>query len=119
MGDYVRVLPRDLFNEAGLLKCIGTLWIALDETGGHSARIEEEDVPRFDIVQDAGGGLTVANLTFTIGGVPHRLMRPLNSRESWALFVEECEGDPDFDPVRVFDGVGRLSDDMRRLIGAA
>jgi hypothetical protein len=27
---YTRVIPRDLFNEANLLKCIGGLYIALE-----------------------------------------------------------------------------------------
>lgn len=30
MSTYIRVLPRDLFNEADLLKCVARLWILLD-----------------------------------------------------------------------------------------
>ncbi len=36
---YKRVIPRDLFNEANLLKCYGALWIALDNARGHTAKL--------------------------------------------------------------------------------
>jgi hypothetical protein len=119
MGKYVRVLPRDLFNEASLLKLYGRLWIALDEMRDHVAAFVEEDVDEFDVSQDeASGAITIANITFTVAGVPHRLERPLNSRAAWPLWVEASEADPDFDPVRVFDDEGALSAEMLELIGA-
>lgn len=34
MARYIRVVPRDLFNEGDLLKCYGRLWILLDERRG-------------------------------------------------------------------------------------
>lgn len=117
MTGYRRVLPRDLFNEASLLKCLGRLVILLGETHDHAAGFEEEELPFFDIVQDYhSGAIGVANLTFTIGGVRHRLLRPLNSRDTWPLWVEESDNDPDFDPVKVFDDDGNFSADMLRLI---
>jgi hypothetical protein len=39
---YIRVIPRDLFNESGLLKCIGRIYINLENTPGHSADLREE-----------------------------------------------------------------------------
>lgn len=116
MGQYVRVLPRDLFNEADLLKCYGRLWILLDETSGHSARFEEEDVSEFDIVQDEGSGaLTVRNLTFTVRGIKHSISRPLNARSPWPLWLG-CDDDPDFDEIRIFDESGSLSSEMTSYI---
>jgi hypothetical protein len=117
--NYRRVLPRDLFNEASLLKCYAQLWIALDEKQGDGKGFfSEEDVSHFDIVQDsASGALTIRNLTFTIGGVPHRLERPLNSRDRWPLWVESS-ADPDFEPVKVFDEEGNLSEEMLELLKA-
>tara|TARA_B100000929_G_scaffold48657_2_gene35123 strand:- start:6608 stop:7216 length:609 start_codon:yes stop_codon:yes gene_type:complete len=118
VGGYRRVLPRDLFNEGSLLKCYGRLWILLSETHGHNAQIVEEDVDHFDIQQnEATGGLTVTNLTFTIDGVPYRLERSLNSREAWPLMVTERAGDPDFEEVEVFDDHGNFTEDMLGLIG--
>lgn len=113
---YRRVLPRDLFNEGDLLKMLGRLWILLQETPGHDARIVEEEVHRFDIVQDeSSGAIRVANLTFEVAGRPYRLERPLNSRSAWSLWLT-CEDDDDFEEVRVFDEQGDLSEEMRNLL---
>lgn len=117
MSNYRRVLPRDLFNEASLLKCFGRLWIALDDHRGHAARIVEEDVSAFDIVQNEdSGGLTIRNLTFTVRGTLYALERPLNSRQPWPLYVS-CPDDPDFEEIAVFDDGGGLSAEMRGFIG--
>lgn len=118
MSNYVRVLPRDLFNEAGLLKMMGRLWILLSETRGHNAEIVEEDVPRFDIQQDeSSGAIYVANVRFLINGVERRLSRPLNSRSSWSFWMTGTEDDPDFDEIAVFDENGNFTADMRSAIG--
>lgn len=119
MGGYQRVLPRDAFNEGNLLTNIGRLWILLSEYPEHTARIEEEDVDFFNIqINDATGGLTVSNLTFTIGGVRHYLERPLNSREKWPLMVYEKDGDDDFESVEIFDEDGDFTSEMLELIEA-
>lgn len=119
MSDYQRVLPRDLFNEANLLKCYGRLWILLSEKQVNgTGKFEEEEVPFFDIDQDpASGGLTIRNLTFTIGEVRHYLHRPLNARGSWPLYVSRGDDDPDFEEIAVFDDEGNFSDEMLELLG--
>lgn len=113
---YLRVIPRDLFNEADLLKCCGRLWICLDNLGDANAVLGDDDGEHdgspFDIQQDEGSGaLTVANLRFLIHGRPWRLTRPLNSREPWPLYAERDE-----DCVSVFTGEGELSPEFRALI---
>lgn len=118
MSNYVRVLPRDLFNESGLLKMMGRLWILLSETHGHNAEIVEEDVPYFDIQQDeSSGAIYVANVHFRINGIERRLSRPLNSRSSWSFWMTGTNDDPDFEEVAVFDENGNFTQDMRRAIG--
>ena len=118
MGRYMRTLPRDLFNEASLLKCLGHLWIQLDETHGHGARFVTETVADFDVVQEeSSGGIRAAGVIFAVGDRTYELTRPLNSRAAWPLYVEGGDDDPDFDPVAVFDDEGRLSPDMLALIG--
>jgi hypothetical protein len=117
MVDYIRVLPRDLFNEASLLKMLGKLWILLDDTRGHQARFEEEDVVSFDIAQDqASGSIRATGLSFTIRGEAYLLTRPLNSRAPWPLWIDRPD-DPNFDSIAVFNDDGKLSEDMRQLIG--
>lgn len=114
---YVRVLPRDLFNEADLLKCMGRLWIELDRLGTSRARIVEEDVPSFIVEQDdSDGSIFVSNVTFEVDGVVHRLRRPLNARRSYPLM--DLGPDDDFDSIPVFEEDGSLSESFKASIGA-
>jgi len=114
--DYVRVFPRDMFNEGDLLNCHGRLVIALESIESR-ARFVQEDVDRFEILQSqASGGIVIANVVFEIDGIPHRLERPLNSRRRNPLVVEAKAGDPDFEPVTVFEEDGSLTADMLDLI---
>lgn len=109
---YLRVLPRDLFNEADLLKCYGRLWIVLDETRSRTKFETEYTEGPFNVEQDpSSGSIYVANVSFTIRGQPWRLMRPLNSRSPWPLYAET-----ENDSVPVFDDVGNLSTEMLELI---
>lgn len=109
---YIRVIPRDLFNEADLLKCLGRLYIELETAGKHKARFDVEDVPSFDIRQNLGdGSISVVNLPFMIGRRRFYLFRPLNSRKPWPLMIER-----DDDVWRVFDDQGRLSTDFMELL---
>lgn len=116
---YVRVIPRDLFNEASLLKCLGHLYIALERTRSDSdAKFDVEDLPVFDIEQDENdGSISVANLPFSIDGRKVHLSRPLNARAAWPLYLSRPD-DPDFDPILVFDDTGFFTDDMLNLINA-
>lgn len=112
---YRRIIPRDLFNEADLLKCLGRLYIALDNLHDHKALFAEDEdgVERFVIEQDeSSGGIYVENLTFVIKGEPHQLYRPLNARTKWPLYVTHWR---DIDE-RVFDGDGALTPEFLELI---
>jgi len=113
---YIRVIPRDLFNEADLLKCLGRLWILLDETRGHDATVGdasgEHDGTAFDIVQDeSDGSIYVANVPFRIGRSEYTLFRPLNARSPWPLYIHH-----NFNDIRVFDEDGKLSGQFQALI---
>lgn len=116
---YLRVIPRDLFNEADLLKCLGRLWILLDETRGHNARLGDADGEHsgdaFEIAQDeSDGSIYVANLSFRIGRIESTLFRPLNARNPWPLYIH-MRGD-DF---AVFNEDGRFTADFSKLIMGA
>jgi hypothetical protein len=114
---YVRVIPRDLFNEADLLKCLGHLCIML-ETTRSNAKFDVEDAPVFDIRQDeSDGSIHVANLPFSVDGRSVHLSRPLNSRSPWPLYLSRPD-EPDFEPIRVFEQTGFFSDAMQELIKA-
>lgn len=117
---YIRVIPRDLFNEANLLKCYGRLYICLERDFGELVHMGGEDgLERFDIVQRTDDGWTyIANIPLTVRGVSYRLVRPLNSREPWPLYAEEI-GNPDADPIEVFDADGELSQAFRYLLAGS
>lgn len=113
---YTRVIPRDLFNEASLLKCLGRLAILLENRNG-AARFDAEDLPSFDIVQrEDDGAIYMENLRLAVGEERYRLSRPLNSRRPWPLYAELIDAS-DFDPVDVYDDEGNLTADMLKLIG--
>lgn len=117
MTNYRRVLPRDLFNEANLLKNYARLWILLNESNQIIGQILEHSADTFDIQQnESSGGLTIANLTFVVKGETYVLERPLNSREEWSLMVSSCHSRIDFEEISVFDDSGNFSNEMRKLL---
>lgn len=83
----IRVLPRDAFNDASLLKCIGQLTLLIED-GKIDLSFEYDGEP-FDIVQDDSDGSTsVRNIQFfTVDGMPVRHARPMNSRSPWPLML--------------------------------
>jgi hypothetical protein len=117
---YIRVIPRDLFNEADLLKCLGKLWINLESAGfsNHDARLAFDpgnDGQPFDIrLDESDGSISVRNVALSIGGEEWHLSRPLNSRAAWPLLCQDSEGE--LDAIRVFTDEGSLSDEFSALV---
>jgi len=94
-----RVLPRDAFNDANLLKCIGQLTLLIGEALLKNWQFEYDGEP-FDIQQDESSGNTsISNIAFTYKEQPVAVFRPINAREPWPLYVELETGDvePIFD----------------------
>lgn len=121
MQRYIRVIHRDVFNEANLLKCLGALYIALETAGDHKAQFDVEDVDRFGIFQNPDdGSIYVGNLPFSIHGRRFHLSRPLNSREPYPLYATESwpEIGVGAEPVAVFLPDGRLTSDFKKLIAS-
>ena len=87
---YNRVLPRDLFNEAKLLKCLGQLCLLIHE-GKCSLKVVHDTKywEGFNVQQDPGDGdISVINLRFyTQRGSRVHIDTGLNSREAYpAMF---------------------------------
>jgi hypothetical protein len=110
---YIRVIPRDLFNEANLLKCLGQLYIKIESVGmTHVAQFGEGHLSHFEISQDpSDGSIYVANLPFLIRDKHYHLSRPLNSRQPWPLYLSR-----DDETIPVFDDDGTFSIEMIRLL---
>lgn len=92
---YQRVLPRDAFNEANLLKCIGQLTLLVLDKPPFGLTYEYDGQP-FDIRMDDCGELSVSNIQFYLNNEPVFFTRPLNSRAPWPLYEAET-GNPVFD----------------------
>ena len=110
---YQRVVPRDLFNEGNLLKCLGKLTLYIQDGYLPRLRLAESALASgFKIEQnEATGGIFCRNYLLVGHLYNDRLPvcheRPLNSREPWPLFlyVEDQE-------IQVFNHDGTLTEEM-------
>lgn len=109
---YFRAIPRDLFNEAKLLKCLGQIALAeLDKVFPENVEISYDGKP-FNIIQDVDGNLECANLTLYKNNEEVILFHPLNNKGSYPLRAEFW-GEKD---VSVFNENGSFSKEFIDLI---
>ena len=102
--DYRRVIPRDLFNEAKLLKSLGKLYI---EAERHPFIKIEHDGRPFKIMQNSSdGSIYVENVRISTN-TPVHCYTTLNARGDWPLYAEQSFGD---ETVSVFDDDGNRYD---------
>ena len=114
MTTYQRVIPRDIFNEAKLLKCLGMLCLHVHD--GKAGRLkfhhDDEVYKGFSIESRwSDGGLYCENLKFTIDDREVKVYGVLNSRENYPLLFEHDDAE-----YEVFNEDSFLSDDFRELI---
>lgn len=113
---YIRVIPRDLFNEANLLKCYGQLALHIHDhkytTSPAFADLFADDAFQIEMSMDSGD-IFIANLPLTIDGQEYELSRPMNSREPWPLWIS---GDGIEEPFEVFNPDGSISFLMSSLL---
>ena len=114
---YEGVLPRDLFNEAKLLKCMGRLVALLIHEGKLPLAIahDAEQSHRFLIEQDrSSGDIFVSNMTVTRpDGSGLDFSSLLNSRRAYPLVCIDPESHTD---VVVFDGLGKPTADFVEMV---
>lgn len=109
---YMRVIPRDLFNEANLLKCFGQLYLQLEILNTPDVELLH-DGEAFDIGQHGdSGGLYIRNVSLIVRGEAMPIHRPLNSRYAWPLYLTTA----DDEEISVFDDNGRLSNEMLQFL---
>lgn len=107
-----RVIPRDLFNDANLLKCIGQVCLAIHDND-LMLGVDYNDEP-FDIGMNPGDGSTfVANMSFfTFSGQSIYFTRPLNSRDPFPLYAQNDDGEV----AKVFDSEGRILREFKEMV---
>ena len=110
---YKRVVPRDLFNEANLLKCIGKLVLDIED-GKLQWLSYHHDGEAFNIRQnESNGAIYVANVQFFATNTTLVIERPLNSRDAWPLFLET-----ENDCLPVFSEIGEVVLTLDAIKGA-
>lgn len=88
-SNYTRVIPRDLFNEAKLLKCLGRLSLLHHEgllSDGVTIRHDNDSFAGFNITQNpTDGSLFVSNLTIAVNGDTYHHCTSLNDKSNYPL----------------------------------
>lgn len=115
-SSYERVIPRDLFNEAKLLKCLGRLALLhLDGFLGDMQMVYTGGTRGFDVAQDPSSGDLWAKdvRLLTRDGWRVHLHTPYNDRSEYPLMFHHY---PDEDHP-VFDEEGQLTDEFREAWG--
>jgi hypothetical protein len=114
---YTRVVPRDLFNDANLLKCLGQLYLNIDNVPKQGFELSDLDgVDGFPIEQDEADGSTFCPLvTAMVNGEEFHFVRPMNSREPWPLLMRS-QTNFDYDEIPVFTNNGGFHPDFLKLI---
>jgi hypothetical protein len=99
---YGRVVPRDLFNEANLLKCLGKIEIYSDSLLRGLITTEFDNRP-FEIEMNPDdGSIYCENFkVFNRYGDEITLYVPLYSREQWPLYFRGEEDE------KALDGFGK------------
>lgn len=112
---YRRVVPRDLFNEAKLLKCLGALYIAAEHFDNETLHVEhanEGSRDGWDIQQDeTDGSIFCANVSVMLRGAAVHCYTPLNSKRPYPLWASI--GDELYE---VFTDEGKLTGDFALLL---
>lgn len=102
----MRVIPRDLFNEAKLLKCLGQLALHVhDGIAPNNIFIFETELEQgFNIMQNPDdGSIYVENFLCSISSKEVHFYTPLNAKSNYPLmFCYEEEGDRVFDNNGIF-----------------
>lgn len=107
---YARVIPRDLFNESKLLKCLGRLCILAES---HPTLEIEHDGHAFTIAQeDWDGSIYVSNVFVLVKGCQIWCRTTLNARDAWPMFASL----QDDSEVSVFTDSGDLTPEFLALL---
>lgn len=109
---YTRVIPRDFFNEAKLLKCFGQLALKILDgltPDNMDIYIEESGEP-FNIDLTDDGSLIISNYETMINNIPVIFKTTYNSKANYPFFCEV-----DYTDYEVFDDNGNFTDEFKNL----
>lgn len=110
-SNYQRVIPRDLFNESKLLKCIGRLCLLIHDfktpckmgIGGYAMNGESFQIALMD-----DNNLTISNLEISINKKLHIFKTTYNSKNNHPLMCEIS----DYSEILVFNESGEFTQEF-------
>lgn len=109
---YKRVLPRDLFNEAKLLKCAGKLVLLIEDhmaPPNLSYEYDTKQTDNFICGQDeSNGAFFIKNVTFKLTDRLFDLVVYQNRNMNWNAYALY----PDYTEIPVFNEKGDLTTDF-------
>lgn len=113
---YRRVLPRDLFNESKLLKCVGQLVLLLHDGKAPDGLVFDEETFQlehggtgFKIHQaDHDGSLSISNMNFYLRGKRLTFSTLYNSKEPYPFYLTT----EDYEDVPVLEDDGTFTADF-------
>jgi hypothetical protein len=107
---YTREIPRDFFNEAKLLKCMGLLSVKIEDRmlpPGLDIKIEESGEPFNICMNEDDYRLFVKNYPATINGVSVTFQSAYNSKSPYPFYCQIGE-----EEIEVFDNNGNFTEDF-------
>lgn len=104
--NYYRVLPRDLFNEAKLLKCIGRLALLVEDHMIEGLEVEH-DGSSFQIALLDEGALICTNVRFKSADQYIVFKTTYNSKRNYSLYLQH-----DYVDYLVFDEQGEFDEEF-------
>lgn len=106
---YCRVIPRDLFNEAKLLKCIGRPCLLIHDGMNLGCMSFEHDGESFEIwLMEKESYLIVDNIQFMCGDTLVAFVTEYNSKSEYPLYAYH-----DYCEYLVFDSAGNYTEDFK------
>ena len=110
--DYQRVLPRDLFNEAKLLKCLGRLVLLIHDRKIPFIGEVIHDGEPFIIALNDEGSLIVTNVTIKVNKSAFTFKTTYNAKNNYPFYLET----KDYSEVLVFDEGGEFTEEFIEFV---
>ena len=107
--NYIRVVPRDFFNEAKLLKCMGVLALAISDyklPENIKIEINESGKPFEILLNEEFDLLVVSNYEVKINGEEYIVGTSYNSKSNFPFKVVDDE------EILIFDENGKFTLDF-------
>lgn len=109
-AEYTRVIPRDLFNESKLLKCIGRLTLLIHDGFAINGMTFEHDGDPFSVALMDDGFLCITNIIFEMNDENMLFKCQYNSKSNYSLFLEY-----DYCDYLVFDESGDYTKEFKDI----